>query len=118
MRMDSLRSHRSTEQGGQDLNKKNRNSRGSRFNFTEHARKRIQQRGIRGRSVEIVVDYGRCCYRKGARVYSMNKHGRKRAEAALGNDYRQIADHLDIYVVVALDGTLITVGHRLCRLKS
>ena len=116
-RMDSLRSHRSTGQGEQNLNKRNRSSRGSRLIFSKHARKRIQQRGIRRRSVEVVLCYGSCRYRKGARVYLMDKRGRKGAEAALGNEFRQVADHLDIYVVVALDGILITAGHRLCRMR-
>ena len=100
------------------MNKRNRNSRGSKFIFSKHASKRIQQRGVDGRSVEIVLDYGRCHYRHGARVYSMDKHGREKAKAALGNEYRRMADLLDIYVVVGLDRTLITVGHRLRRLKS
>ena len=85
--------------------------------ISKHAKKRIQQRGIRDRTVEIVLDYGKCRYRQGGQVHFMDKRSRKRAEAALGNEFRQVADHLDIYVVVALDGILITVGHRLCRMR-
>ena len=40
---------------------------------------------------EVVLCYGSCRYRKGARVYLIDKRGRKRAEAALGNEFRQVA---------------------------
>ncbi len=100
------------------MNNRKRSSRRSRLIFSKHARTRIQQRGIRDRAVEIVLEYGKYGYHKGGQVYLMDKRSRKRAEAALGTEYRQIADRLDIYVVVALDSTLIITGaHRLCRLK-
>ena len=62
------------------------------------------------------MDYGRCAHRHGAKVYFLDKAGRKELKREFGSKvYARIEDQLDVYVVE--DGAVITVAHRLGRMK-
>lgn len=85
---------------------------------SRHARSRMQQRGIAPGLVDRVLRYGREVHdHHGAIVVMMDRA----AEARLRRDGESRGVPLDrlrgVYVVVALDGTIRTVGHRTRRLR-
>ena len=85
-------------------------------NLTQHAHKRSQQRGIPPFVLGLVTDYGQCKYSHGAEVYFLDKRGRRNLKRELGKQiYARIEDQLNVYVV--LDGSVITVAHRIHRIK-
>ena len=113
----SVRRHRPDNQGGLTLNTRTPSEKN--WTFTKHVEKRLQQRGISKTRLEWVLAFGKRIYHKGAYVYFMTKRRHKNAETVLGcRGYPQLSDKLDIYVVVSLDGDVITVAHRLVHLKS
>jgi len=82
--------------------------------YTDHARARMQQRGIRAAAVEALLDFGsaRHLHTKGREMVFFDKAARERLfrdnPAAV-----QEADRLcRTYVVVGRDGAVVTVGHR------
>lgn len=79
--------------------------------FTDHARARMQQRGIRPDALEALLDYGRTCHlhSEGRELVYFGKQARK------GIPDARLAR---IYAVLASDGTVITVGHRYRRVKG
>lgn len=86
--------------------------------LSDHARVRMQQRGIPPTVVMCLLDYGKVEYdhRGGAIVY-LNKAARRRFVREQGNEpLKALGKHLDAYVVVARDGTVMTVGHRYRRI--
>jgi len=55
----------------------------------------------------------------GADVYSLDKHSRKTMIKEIGEiAYKRLRDLLDIFVVVADDGHVITTGKRFKRIRS
>ena len=79
--------------------------------FTDHARTRMQQRGIRLQAIEALLDHGhaRHLHSKGRVLVFFD---RKSASAAA-----QAADKLRrTYAILGSDGTVITVGHRYRRI--
>lgn len=85
---------------------------------SRHARSRMQQRGIPPSIVDRVLRYGREFHdHHGAIVVMMDRAAE--ARLARDGDSRGVAiDRLrGVYVVVAADGTIRTVGHRTRRLR-
>jgi hypothetical protein len=82
--------------------------------LTHHAQARSQQRGIPGPVIETQLDYGHEEHdHHGSRIIFFDHRSRAQLRKALGDEqYRRIERHLDAYVVVALDGDVVTVGHR------
>ena len=81
--------------------------------FTNHARKRAEQRNITAFAADMVREFGECIRDKsGCRcVWQMTKTGRRRLRAYLGRDaYRAIESKLNIRVWG--EDSIITVGHR------
>ena len=113
--MNSLRRRRSGNQGVFNLNKSKRTGQELNVTVSKHAEKRLQQRGVSKKCVELVLAYGKRSYSKGALVYSMTKSGHEKAGQMQGDAYWQLSDKLDIYVVVSQDGDLITVARRIRR---
>lgn len=88
------------------------------FMLTRHARSRMQQRGIPPSLVDRVLRYGREVHdHHGAIVVMMDRAARTRM--ARDGESRGVAlDRLrGVYVVLATDGTIRTVGHRTRRLR-
>lgn len=89
------------------------------MNLTQHARLRMQQRGIPRQAVDYVLAYGRVSHdHRGARVFWLDK----RCKARLGREegrqvVRRLDKHLNAYAVMGPDGMVLTVGHRYRRIR-
>lgn len=69
--------------------------------YTDHARARMQQRGIRAAIVEALLDYGHTAPAgDGCEVLFFDKSA------------RQVGRFPNAYAVVGRDGAVVTVGHR------
>ena len=85
--------------------------------LTAHARARMQQRGIRPKMLEALLDYGREVHVPGGRdLVFFDKRARTRlAKAGIVRDAE--ADRLcRSYALLGSNGVVITVGHRYRRL--
>ena len=88
--------------------------RAGELSFTDHARRRCQQRGIDPDVVGVLFRYGKRAYSGGAVSYAMDKVSRERARRGIGAAaYRRLEGHLDCYIIVAGDGRVVTVARRL-----
>jgi hypothetical protein len=87
---------------------------------TNHARIRMQQRGIPDGAVDLLLDYGRETRAgKGRRIVSFDKRSRRRMFRDLGQAaLRLIARYRDAYAVVGTDDAIVTVGHRQRRFEE
>ena len=87
-------------------------------NFSYHAQIRKQQRAVPQIIVEWLQDYGCVTRKEGADVYYLDKKSRRKLKKDIGSvPYRRMEDLLDAYVVIADDGSIVTVGWRYKRLK-
>ncbi len=89
------------------------------MNLTQHARSRLQQRGIPLNILEPLLTFGHeeHDHRGGAVVY-FNHRAKERLRRTFGKDiYKRMEPHLDAYAVIARDGAIITVGHRTQRIN-
>ena len=86
--------------------------------LSEHARVRMQQRGIPGLALEALLSCGRQLYdHRGTRIVYFDTPSRERLKRLKGGvEYKAIEPWLDAYAVVGLDGCVKTVGHRYKRL--
>lgn len=95
----------------------------SRFQYSgwlsEHARVRMQQRGIPAEVVECLLDFGRAHHdHHGGRILCLDKTARGRLRRLRGDaTYRALDKHLDAYAVLDSTGRVITVGHRYHRIR-
>ena len=81
--------------------------------FTEHARTRMQQRGIRADAIEALLDYGRAASASnGCELVFFDKAARAR----LFRDNPEAAKEAErlcrTYAVLGRNGVVVTVGHR------
>lgn len=88
-------------------------------NLTQHAANRMQQRGIKPETIEILLA---CVAREhdhhGFTILYFDKPARQRLRHQYGSDqYRKIERQLDAYAVVAENGSVVTVGHRTKRIN-
>ena len=88
-------------------------------NLTQHAACRMQQRGIKPKTIEILVSCGaRENDRHGATILYFDKPARRCLRQQYGSDqYRKTEGQLNAYAVVAANGSIITVGHRTKRIN-
>jgi hypothetical protein len=86
--------------------------------ITNHAKVRLQQRGITAQVLDCLLTYGRTEHDlQGAEVVFFDHNARNCVRNALGNEeFRKLADRLDTYAVLTSDGAVITVGHRTKRI--
>jgi hypothetical protein len=86
--------------------------------LTEHARLRCHHRAIPPMIVDLLLQFG-ACERAGAGVEKryFDKAARRRLEAYAGPVSKMLNEHLDVYIVVAADNTVITAAHRLDRIQ-
>ncbi len=85
--------------------------------FTQHARRRIQQRAIPTFIVSLLDQYGSEFRTNNADIIIFDKHAKMRLRQAFGGarGLKAIERWLDAYAIVADDGTFLTVGHRHAR---
>jgi hypothetical protein len=83
--------------------------------LSNHARIRMQQRGIRPIVIDWLVAYGERVHQRGAELFYFNKRGRMALNKDLGrNALRGFSKNLNAYLVCS-EGTIVTVGHRYTR---
>ena len=79
--------------------------------FSQHAITRMQQRGISGEAVELLLDYGRSSYHKGSEVVYLDRRSRS-ALLQSGALIHAQCDRIRNHYLVLGDGLVITVGHK------
>lgn len=83
------------------------------FQLTRHATRRLQQRGIKVDTLNLLRAYGRRVYdHRGAARLIFDKAARGRIESALGKAAAQLKFSAYAVVDAACSDTIITVGHR------
>tara|TARA_A100001011_G_C14011825_1_gene715753 strand:+ start:321 stop:626 length:306 start_codon:yes stop_codon:yes gene_type:complete len=83
------------------------------MNYSNHALKRCQQRGISSNVCELLKRYGQFRYSKNAISHFFTDHSLDLIERELGGKFRRLAEKKrNAYLVESLDGTVITVCHR------
>lgn len=88
--------------------------------LSRHAAVRMQQRGISESVVNLLLQFGSRRYdHQGAQVVFFDHRAKRRCYNAHGKEaLRQIEQYSDVYLVNALGGALITIGHRSKRLPN
>lgn len=87
-------------------------------NLSQHAYGRAQQRSIPPMVMDLLQDFGASARVRGADTCFFDQSARRRLRAELGVDRcRFIEQWLNTYVVVADDGSVITVARRTRRLR-
>lgn len=87
--------------------------------ITDHACRRLRQRGIPDDLLPLLMRFGAHEYDKqGAKLVFLNHRGKARLRRTLDPEaFRRIEPALDVYAVVATDGAIVTVGHRTHRIN-
>jgi hypothetical protein len=81
--------------------------------FTEHARARMQQRGISAAAIDLLLSYGASTHdHRGGEIVFFDKSARARLERSQPAAARLAR----AYLIVASDGAVLTVGHRTRRM--
>ena len=89
--------------------------------LTAHAATRLRQRGISRETLELLLTYGRTRHdhRRGM-VIDFDHNSRRLLKHRLGRPNGNVSHDsklLGCYVVVGIDGQIVTIGHRTRRLK-
>jgi len=85
--------------------------------FTSHAIQRMQQRGVTGAMIDLVLDYGSVDYHRGAEVISITKHDWEKICRDRPCPLQMLDKLRNCYLVFA-DGYIVTVGHRTTHFKT
>lgn len=87
--------------------------------LTQHARMRMQQRGIPPEAVEDLLDYGRAAHdHRGAEIVFFDKAARRRLAREHGGRLDERGAKLtQTYAVLAADGSVRTIGWRYKRIR-
>lgn len=81
--------------------------------FTRHGKTRQQQRCIPQCIVEALIDFGTERFAGGGtRSFSFTKRTWRQFSAYMGRDVRAYERYRDVYLVLAEDGSIITVAWR------
>ena len=82
--------------------------------LTQHAKARMQQRGITLTTLNSLLDYGAQSHdHRGATIVFFDKKARTRLLRDSGRAaYRIMEKQINAYAVVGNDGSVVTVGHR------
>ena len=85
--------------------------------LSEHAKIRMQQRGIPVQIVDWLAAYGQVDHQRGAELYYFNRHSRRALERDIGRRrVRRYDKALNAFMVCA-EGRIATVGHRYQRVQ-
>jgi len=80
--------------------------------LSDHARVRMQQRGIPLRVVDWLAAYGAIDHQRGSELFYFTRKARRALQRDLGaRVLRRYDNCLDAYMV-CVDGQIATVGHR------
>tara|TARA_R110000751_G_scaffold71441_12_gene145038 strand:+ start:1715 stop:2014 length:300 start_codon:yes stop_codon:yes gene_type:complete len=87
--------------------------------YTEHARKRCQQRSIPDFMIDLLLRYGSCkrSFRADRLYFDHQSRRALVADKGGAREMKTIERWLNIYAVVSDSGQLITAGHRTKRLR-
>jgi len=86
--------------------------------MTRHAQRRARQRAIPQIALDLLLDFGRIePAGDGATKVYLDKEARKRLKTYAGPIAGQLEALLDIYAVTTADGQVITMAHRLDRIR-
>ena len=82
--------------------------------LTNHARVRMQQRGIPAAALEVLLDFGRVrhVHDRGREIIFFDKAARTRLFQELPTAAKQATRLTRAYAILGSDGDVITVGHR------
>ena len=85
--------------------------------FTEHARARMQQRGISPAAIDALLAYGCASHdHNGCEVVYFDKAARARLSREDPATAREADRLCRTYAVIGSDGAVVTVGHRFQRI--
>lgn len=85
---------------------------------THHATSRMQQRNIPPMMIDLLVEFGASePSGDGTSKLYFNKPARKKLKAYAGPLADVLESHMDVYAVVTSDMKVVTVGHRLERIR-
>jgi len=85
--------------------------------MSKHAAKRSQQRAIAPMVIDLLLQFGSTEKAgDGASRVFFDKAARRRLDAYAGPLAPLLRQHLDLYAVMAANGNVITVAHRLERI--
>ena len=89
------------------------------FRLTDHARARLQQRGIPEPILEYLLAYGSTIHdHRGGELVFFDHHAREQLRRTQGAEaFKKLEPKLDTYAVIADDGVVLTVGHRTKRIN-
>ena len=79
--------------------------------FSQHAITRMQQRGVSGEAIELLLNYGRSSYHKGSEVVYLDRRSRSALLQSGALSHAQ-CDRISNHYLVLGDGLVITVGHK------
>ena len=87
--------------------------------ITNHARARLQQRGIPMPVLDCLLTFGRKVHdHHGAEILFFDHRARNQIRRIYGDHgFKRLESKLDTYAVIGSDGAVMTVGHRTKRIK-
>jgi len=89
------------------------------IHLTDHARVRLQQRGISLPVLDCLLNFGRRLHdHHGAEICYFDRTARDRLRRTYGrHELKHLESKLNTYAVISADGTILTVGHRTKRIN-
>lgn len=89
------------------------------INLSQHAKIRMQQRGIPERALSLLLEYGNSEFdHRGTRVIYFSRARKKMLEAELQkSELKRVESALNAYMVVSAKDEVVTVGHRTRRIN-
>jgi hypothetical protein len=90
------------------------------MSITNHASKRLQQRGIPEKVLPLLFAYGKEEYDHKSRLRTvyLNKQSREHiAKVTAPSEFKRILPSLDVYAVLDRDDCIVTIGHRTHRIN-
>jgi hypothetical protein len=87
--------------------------------LSNHAQTRLQQRAISMPILDCLLSFGSKVHdHRGAEILFFDRRARDRIRHAVGDQaFKYVQGKLNSYAVVAVDGAVLTVGHRTKRIR-
>lgn len=86
--------------------------------MTCHAAKRSQERAIPELMIDLLLQFGVSEKSgNGTSKFYFDKKSRRRVEAYAGSAAKIIEEHLNLYAVVGENNNVVTIAHRVKRIK-